>query len=248
MRGDLFHALDRMGIDYLAVDVDKNKITPDIEDDSIPIITNGSIMLSNIARARGWTPGSMLNDNYSYDVWSHQYKDLLLNKNAKISTLKNAVVTGDSVFARPILDNKTFNGRVFTRDEFLQFQQDSLKSKPGRPNPDTDILISQPKKIGQEHRHYIVDGEVVTSSRYKLAGQPNFSEGCDQAVLDVVKQAIQIWTPSQAFVLDTYIAGDEIGIVEIGCICHAGLYEANIMKLVNALDSMTPKERKKWKP
>lgn len=46
--------------------------------------------------------------------------------------------------------------------------------------------------------------------------------------------------------LDTYIAGDEIGIVEIGCICHAGFYEANIMKLVNALDSMTPKERKKY--
>ena len=237
-RGDLFHALDRMGIDYLAVDVEKNTITPDIPDDSIPIITNGSIMLSNIARAREWTPGSMLNDNYSYDIWSHQYKDLLLNKNATVSTLRDAVVTTEQVFARPILDNKTFNGRVFTCDEFLQFQKDSLNSKSGSPNPDIEILISQPKKIGQEHRHYIVDGEVITSSRYKLAGQLNFSEGCDQAVLDVVNQAIQIWTPSQAFVLDTYIAGDEIGIVEIGCICHAGFYEANIMKLVNALDSM----------
>lgn len=185
-RGDLLHALDRMGIDYLAVDVDKNTITPDIPDDSIPIITNGSIMLSNIARSRSWSPGSMLNDNYSYDVWSHQYKDLLLNKNATISSLRDAVVTTEQVFARPILDNKTFNGRVFTRDEFLQFQQDSLNSKPGITSPDTQILISQPKKIGQEHRHYIVDGEVITSSRYKLAGQLNFSEGCDQAVLDVV--------------------------------------------------------------
>lgn len=250
MRGNLFHALDRMGVDYLAVEVEKNTITPDILDDSVPIITNGSIMLSNIARARGWTPGSMLNDNYSYDVWSDQYKDLLLNKNAKISTLKDAVVTTDQVFARPILDNKTFNGKLFTRAEFLQFQADSLNSKAGRPKPDTQILISQPKKIGQEHRHYIVDGEVVTSSRYKLAGQPNFSEGCDQAVINVVNEAIKIWTPSQAFVLDTYISGDEIGIVEIGCICHAGLYEANIMKLVNALDSMEiiSTERKKLKP
>lgn len=246
-RGDLLNALERMGIDYLAVDVQNNTITPDI-DDSIPIITNGSIMLSNIARARGWSPGSMLNDNYSYDIWSQQYKELLLNKNAKISSLRDAVITAEQVFVRPILDNKTFNGKVFSRDEFLQFQKDSLNYKLGSPNPDIQVLISQPKKIGQEHRHYIVEGEVVTSSRYKLAGQPNFSEGCDQAVLDVVNQAIQIWTPSPAFVLDTYIAGDKIGIVEIGCICHAGLYEANIMKLVNALDSMAPKERKKWKP
>ena len=139
----------------------------------------------------------------------------------------------------PILDNKTFNGRLFTRAEFFKFQQDSINEKSGIPKPSTQILISPPKNIGQEHRHYIVDGEIVTSSRYKLAGQPNFSEGCDEAVLAVVKSAINIWTPSRAFVLDTYIAGDEIGVVEIGCICHAGFYEANIMKLVNALDSMS---------
>lgn len=232
-------ALDRLGITYLAVQVSNNTITPDIlVDNNLPIMTNGSIMLSNIAKAREWSPGSFLNDNYSYDIWSTHYQDLILNKNAVICSLKDAKDLPDIFFARPILDSKKFNGKLFTRDEFLQFQQDSLNFKFGKCHPDIKILIAKPKDIGQEHRHYIVDGEIVTTSRYKFAGQPNFKEGCDQAVLDVVQKAVNMWTPSRAFVLDTYISGDEIGIVEVGGICHAGLYEANVMKLVNALDSM----------
>lgn len=47
-----------------------------------------------------------------------------------------------------------------------------------------------------------------------------------------------LWQPARAYVLDTYIAGDEIGIVEIGGICHAGFYEADVQKVVMALDGM----------
>jgi hypothetical protein len=223
------------------VKVNNNQIEPDIPAGNLtPIITNGSIMLSNIGRAKGWEPGSLFNDNFSYKVWSEHYKNLLINKNAVVSTLKDAVVHSDKIFARPVLDNKSFNGRVFTKEEFLIFQENSINSKKGSPISDIEILISTPKSIGQEHRHYIVDGEIITSSRYKFAGQPNFKEGADDAVIDVVNQAIKIWQPARAFVLDTYIAGDEIGIVEIGCICHAGLYDADLIKLISALDSMEP--------
>lgn len=240
-RGALLAALDRLDIPFLLVKVSNNRIEPDVPvDNDSPIITNGSIMLSNIANARGWWPGSLFNENFSYEVWSDFYGPLLLNKDAVFSTLGAAVPELEKVFVRPVADTKTFNGRVFERDEFLQFQQDSLCGKPGAPSPATPILWAAPKKVGQEHRHYIVDGQVVTSSRYKLAGQPNFSEGADAAVLDVVRKAIALWQPARAFVLDTYTAGNEVGIVEIGGICHAGLYEADLIKLVHALDSMEP--------
>lgn len=237
-RGALLETLARLDIPCVQVKVSNNTITPDIPDDYEPIITNGSIMLSNIARARNWSPGSLFNDNFSYEMWAPQYKDLLLNKDAVFSTLGEADFSADRLFVRPVLDTKTFNGKVFTRNDFLELQAASVKGDTRAPKPDTPIVLAQPKTIGQEHRHYIVDGRVVTSSRYKLSGQPNFKEGVDDAVLDVVKQAISIWQPARAFVLDTYIAGNEIGIVEIGGICHAGLYEANLMKLVDALDTM----------
>lgn len=191
-----------------------------------------------IAHNNNWHPGSLFNSNFSYHIWAEYYKDFILNKNATITTLKEAQVSSDKVFVRPILDTKSFNGRVFTREEFLEFQNDSINSKQGTPNSDIQILLSQPQTIGQEHRHYIVDGEIVTSSRYKLAGQPNFSEDADPAVIKLVNKAMKTWVPARAFVLDTYISGDDIGIVEIGCICHAGLYDIDIMKLVSALDNM----------
>jgi hypothetical protein len=236
---NLFDALTRLDIPFIKVQVNNNKIEPDIPaGNESQIITNGSIMLSNIGKAKGWEPGSLFNDNFSYKVWAEHYKELLINKNAVVSSLKNAKVHADKIFARPVLDNKSFNGRVFTKEEFLKFQADSVNLNPSSPKPDIEILVSAPKAIGQEHRHYIVDGEVITSSRYKLAGKANFKEGADDAVIDVVKKAIKLFQPARAFVLDTYIAGDEIGIVEIGCICHAGLYDADLIKLVSALDSM----------
>lgn len=242
---NLIEVLTRLEIEFMLVKVNNNTITPEIPQHiTQPIITNGSIMLSNIAKAKGWEPGSFFNDNFSYSVWSEYYHNMLLNKNATVCALNEAQITSESIFARPILDNKTFNGHVFTKEEFLLFQKESIEGKRGRPNPKIEILISQPKTIGQEHRHYIVDGEVITSSRYKFAGMANFKQGCDEAVLDVVKKAIKIWQPARAFVLDTYITGDEIGIVEIGSVCHAGVYDADLMKLVIALDSMEIKPLK----
>ena len=237
-RGDLLGALERLGIPFLAVKVSRNKIEPDVPDDGRKIITNGSIMLSNIARERGWSPGSRLNESFNYEVWADKYQDMILNKGASVSSLRDAKMEGLSAFARPILDNKSFNGRVFSREEFAKMQSDSLSGAPGSPSPDMKILLSVPKMIGQEHRHYIVDGEIVSSSRYKLAGRPNFQEGADERVLRVVRQAIARWVPARAFVLDTYIAGDEVGIMEVGCICHAGLYEADIMRLASSLDAL----------
>ena len=44
-----------------------NKIEPDISVDvGENVITNCSIMLSNIGKSKGWIPGSLFNDDFSY--------------------------------------------------------------------------------------------------------------------------------------------------------------------------------------
>ena len=240
-RDALKSALQRLGIPVLAVQVRNNTIHPDIPADvDGPIITNGSVMLSQIAIDRGWWPGSLFNAHFSYDIWSEKYQGLLLNKDAVFSTLASAPIPTAPMFVRPVADTKSFNGRVFTPQEFGELQPTSRAHQRGAPTPETNILMATPKKIGQEHRHYIVDGQIVTSSRYKLAGQPNFHPGADQAVLDVVAHAVSVWQPARAFVMDTYVSGSDIGIVEIGGICHAGLYEADLIALAHALDVMAP--------
>ena len=235
-RGELLHALKRMGIPFCEVLVSSYKIFPEIEDESQAIITNGSVILSRIAQHRIWRPGSFFNDIFDFKVWSQHYHDFLLNKDALVTTLGQAQELTHNMFVRPLSDQKTFNGKVFTPSEFSALQEQGRQKVAQAPSLDTPVLLAPVKTIGQEHRHFIVDGKVVTSSRYKLSGQPNFSRGCDKAVLDVVETALEMWQPSDAFVMDTYISGDDIGIVEMGGICHAGLYEADLFKLVDALE------------
>jgi hypothetical protein len=229
-RDDIIRTLERFGIPYQRIKLPQpNMMVPEISYDG-PIITNGSVMLSKIARKRGWTPGSLLNDNFSYDVWYPHFRDHLLNHDTIFTTMGDADPQMDEFFIRPLADDKCFNGRVLTRDEFAQWRL--------RYPVETPILISKVKVIGQEFRHYVVDGEVVSSSRYKLAGQPSQAEVVDGRVIDYARSMARIWQPARAFVLDTYMTGDEMGIVEMGCICHAGLYQADVQKIVMALDAM----------
>lgn len=236
-RYDLVQALERMGIPYALVKAASGEISPVVDADG-PIITNGSIALSNIAITRGWKPGSLFNENFSYEVWKPYFSEWLLNRDAIFTTLGEIDITSDKAFVRPLLDDKSFTGKVMSRDEIDRMRDDATAGVPNSFSPAMKVLIATPKRIGQEHRHYIVDGEVVTSSRYKLSGTVNYSEGADTDVVNFAERMAAIWSPARAFVLDTYVAGDEIGIVEMGCICHAGLYQADVMKYVAALDSM----------
>lgn len=237
-RAEWIGALARVGAEVALVHVDRGQVVGEPFDEDQPILANGSVMLSRIARERGWSPGSFLNDNFSHEAWGLHYAEFSLNRDAVSGALGSIAFPGESAFARPVLDDKSFNGAVFSRAEFLALQAACLRGDKGAPKPATPVLVASPKKIGQEHRHFVVDGDIVTSSRYKLSGSPNFQEGADEAVLDLARRAISRWTPARAFVMDTYVAGDEIGIVEIGCIAHAGLYRADLVKLAHRLDTM----------
>jgi hypothetical protein len=227
--------LRRFGILHQIVEVARGTITPEVTYDG-PLITNGSIMLSNIAIERGWRPGSLFGPAFSVEVWQPQFRDHLLNRDAVITTLAAADPEWDQVFIRPVRDDKSFAGRVITRAAFKAWQAEIIDR--GGTLAETRILYAPVKRIGQEHRHFIVDGVVVSSSRYKLAGVANQSRVVDAAVIEFAARRAACWQPARAFVLDTYQTGDEIGIVEIGGICHAGFYQADVQKIIMALDSM----------
>lgn len=237
-RDALINTLEKFDIPYQIVKVVpfSHELIPEITQTE-NIITNGSVLLSKIAFERGWTPGGFLNDNFDYRVWFPIFKNYLLNYDAFFTIVENAPNVYDHVFVRPVLDSKTFNGQVMTAEDYNLWKSNILRGNDNFVKPDTEIIVSEPKNIGQEHRHFIVDDKVITSSRYKLNGRTNYSEGADRYIIEFVEKMIQIWTPAQAFVLDTYVTGDEIGIVEFGCIANAGFYKADVQKLVMALNS-----------
>jgi hypothetical protein len=236
-RPAIVDTLEKFSIPYQAVTILKdNTLYPEVTHEG-PIITNGSIMLSNIAIQRGWKPGSLLNDNFSYEVWYKHFREHLLNRDAVFTTIEAANPTMDKFFFRPLLDDKSFTGCTISLPIFNEWREKALQAKIVAP--DTKILYAPVKQIGQEHRHYIVDGVVVSSSRYKLAGVPNQTSTVDPFIVAYATYMASIWQPARAFVLDTYLSSDgEIGIVEMGCICHAGFYQADVQKIIMTLDSM----------
>ncbi len=232
-RAVVLETLRRFDIPHQLVNVtNKSEVIPDIDHDGA-IITNGSVMLSKIANQRGWKPGSLFNENFSYDVWHPHYRNYLLNRDAIFTTIANADPNLETFFVRPVADNKSFTGQVMTKDAFKSWQSDIIEHHGTMP-----ILYASVKAIGQEHRHFIVDGKVVSSSRYKLGSEANQNRTIDPYVIEFASHMASIWQPARAFVLDTYIAGDEIGVIEIGCICHAGFYDADVQKIIMALDGL----------
>lgn len=237
-RDALIDTLERFSIPYQVVQIVpfSHELIPEVTHTG-HIITNGSILLSKIALNRGWNPGGFLNGNFDYEVWFPYFKDYLLNADAVFTTVSDALPPWDDVFVRPRLDDKSFNGQVMTREEFTQWKESVLKGND-TIKPDTQIIYASPKKVGQEFRHFIIDGQVVTSSRYKLNGRSNQSEECDDYIVQFATKMVALYSPSRAFVLDTYVTGDEIGIVELGCLCNAGFYKCDVQRLVMTLDNM----------
>lgn len=237
----LINMLDKMSIPYQVVKVVpfEHRLVPEVTETG-PIITNGSILLSKIARARGWEPGGFLNDNFDYHVWYPHLKDYLLNDDCVFTTVAEAEppAAWNDIFIRPRLDNKCFNGQVMTREEFTNWKSKIMTGDNDYVQPATEIVYATPKKVGQEHRHYIVDRKVITSSRYKLNGRMNELEGADEYIVEFATKMAAIYAPARAFVLDTYVTGYEIGIVELGGICHAGFYKSDVQKIVMALEGL----------
>jgi hypothetical protein len=235
----LIDMLEKMGIQYQVVKIVpfSHELIPDITIQG-KIIVNGSVLISKIARERGWEPGGFLNDNFDYTVWFPHFKDYLLNSDAVFTTIAEASPPWDDIFIRPILDNKSFNGQVMTQEEFIEWKAGIMNGSDSYVFPETQIIYASPKKVGQEHRHFIVDGKVITSSRYKLNGRLNQALGADDYIVEFATRMAAIFSPAKAFVLDTYVTGDEVGIVELGCACNAGFYKADVQKLVMALEEL----------
>jgi len=235
----LINTLEKFSIPYEVVKIVpfSHELIPEITQEG-NIVTNGSILLSKIANERGWKPGAFLNENFDYRVWFPYYKKYLLNRDAIFTTVRDANPLYDDVFVRPVLDDKSFNGIVLDNKEFIVWKKEILAGNNNFVKPDTEIIYNIAKNIGQEHRHFIIDGKVITSSRYKLNGRTNYSEDVDDYVIKFAENMASIFSPARAFVMDTYITNEEIGIVEIGCICNAGFYKADIQKLVMNLNFM----------
>ena len=237
----LIDTFERMGLPYEIV-----KVLPFVEEfefntDRKDIFCFGSVKMSRLGKKYNWFPGSLLNDNHDYLVYSKYYKENLLNYDSVIQKFGDKIDRTEIFFARPVLDNKTFTGKVFDMYEWIDFRNSFLDSEYETTlTKDTLIQVSSVKQLVKEFRFWVVGGEVVTGSLYKLGTWSHTSEIVDDGALEFCKEMVKIYQLADAFVMDIceVIINQvpEYKIVELGCCNSAGFYKANMPKLINALE------------
>ena len=231
------NALDRLESNYVIVkpvpfsDIilhpDFDSMTEDAETAEEPyidtdqnIVICGAITLGKIAQARGWTPGTFLNENFDYKMWSAGFgNENLLNANAVICPLKEAECPGAEIFLRPTKDTKAFTGCVMDKEEFYSWKKSIMdlvdihegEDKDFIPlHSETEIMLSPVKPILAEYRLFVVQGKIVTGSVYKQGSMGisqlhkiNATLMPDETVLKMAQRMIDRWQPADAFVVDS---------------------------------------------
>lgn len=255
----LVETLERFKISYSvhAVIPFVGELEPDINPDG-KVICFGAYSLRHLAQKRGWNPGVYDLAPYTFEEQRKHWGKLMLNYDSEVVRFADAKFEGVR-FVRPIDDTKSFAGRLFDDMEFTQWQADVSKLTPedgSTITADTLIQLSSPKKIYSEYRCWVVRGEIVTMSQYKLGSRVVY-QNMDNLTLsrDARMFANEVlatknrrqditcacgpkdgWHPLPAFCLDVCETPDGWRVVEINTINSSGFYAANMTELVNHLE------------
>lgn len=149
------------------------------------------------------------------------------------------------LFVRPDSGAKVFTGLAMSK-RIANQEINSLRQLTSVTD-DTLVMVAPAKTISAEYRFYIVQGRVVTASRYMVKGQPSSSARIDPQCLDLAKKvAAHSWQIDLAYTCDIGLflepGGAKARIVEINAFSTSGLYDCDSQKLFSAVASIAVKE------
>lgn len=202
-----------------------------------PVFGCGKGSMKHAARRYGWTPGYIEAADY-IDCLTH-YNSHMLNNDSIVGKLDEVVPTEPRFFVRPNADNKSFNGQVMTKDEFLDWQKRMRTMEDSATITKNDYIVLAPlKEIYAEYRFYVVNGIVVTGSLYKSRDTVVYVECIDRDVIDFAQRMADTYCPSVAFVLDIADTPDGFKVLETNSISSSGFYAIDVGKFVAAINEL----------
>jgi hypothetical protein len=218
------------------------ELVPPPQPQDYKVICFGSYSMRHSAKQFGWKPGVYDLFDQNFLLQREKWGERMLNHDSTVIAFKDAHLD-EPRFIRPIDDSKYFAGAVFDAEDFNGWRTRVcvLEEDYGSGlSPDTLIQICNPKEIYSEYRFWVVDGQVVTASRYKLGTRVTYapSSTVDPRFFDFAAECVALWQPKPAFVLDLCDTDEGIKIVEINTINSAGFYAGDVQKMINALERM----------
>lgn len=183
---------------------------------------------------------------FTMENYNKQWGDYMLNGDAEITTfeklLKRKLPDEQEYFIRPNADDKSFDGVVKKFKDIKDWHKSFIQYDNVNLSDQTKILFGEAYNVEKEWRNFIVDGEVVTSSRYRknfLLSKSNTDIPDD--MIDFVNKRCDEYMPHENFIMDIALCGGDYYIIECGCINSAGFYSADINKLISSLSEWMKK-------
>mgnify|MGYP000128994775 FL=1 len=160
----------------------------------------------------------------------------MLSRDAKlvpIEDVKRTIAEHGRVFVRPDEDNKLFDGGIYDTESFGAIV--AMLEAKDRLSRSTGVIVAPIVEIEAEWRTFVVDGEVVAASSYRVDGKANIDAHVPYAVTDLVYEAVERWRPDTVFCLDIARSEGRYGVVEANCFNAARLYGANPRAILQAV-------------
>ncbi len=203
----------------------------------------GSTALLNLARKTGWTPAGWDGPAFKLSASIDALGDAMLNHQALKVIWCNAgeIVRDqawDKVFVRPDSETKEFAGTIYRMQELeaLSKRYANADEMEQRSDP---IMVGPLLPLGKEWRAFVVDGSVISVSRYAQDRLPNPQTGSPTEVVDFIQEVINVYQPAPCFVVD--VAEDlsntdpVLKVVEFNSINSSGFYACDKRAVIKAL-------------
>lgn len=236
-------ALDKNNIPYRAIDVIPfMEEIPFVDYDGPVIPYGGTKFIEKIKGNPKWA--CFFNDNFRYHIHLEKFGSHMFNGDGKYMRMKDFSPSmykkGEFLFIRPDKDIKEFAGNVIQPEDFMSWYR-KIQGKGWDVNEETEIIVATASKIHNEWRTYVVDGKVVSGSRYRYDHYLSISADVPSKVYDYVQEMIKIWQPAPVFVMDICDVNDDLKILELGDLHSCGWYDSDKEKILVAVTDYVEK-------
>lgn len=220
------------------------ELRPDVNPAGRAIVI-GSYAMRHAARAKGWVPGCFDIGHLFHGDFVRHWGGNMLNAAALVEKFPDIPKhrLPEEFFCRPAIDSKAWAGTTMSRTDFLLWHEKvmAIIDEPGATiTRDTEVVVAPIRSIAEEHRCWIVDRRVVTTSLYKRDGQMVADSPSGDDVLGFAQAIANLtWQPQRAYVLDVGLhPQDRPRVIEVNTLNAAGFYAADVEKLVRAIEGM----------
>lgn len=234
-------ACDNLGVSHFEVIVVpfSNELPEfPIDDDFENIYYGSTTFMNNIYELLNKPKGLFYNhETFSMENYINKWGEHMLNCDAEIMTVKQFINMEDfghelNMFLRPDGDGKEFDGQVGEVRQ-LKTMVKRMMDYESPMNLESKIVLGPAYNLQREWRNYVVDGKVITSSRYR----DNFrlSKSCSdipEEMIRFVEDRCKEYQPHDVFAMDIAEVKDgntmKYYIIECGCMNSVGFYHADI--------------------